>query len=75
MYIKVKVEAGSKKEKIGKLSDNRYEIKVKEPAERNLANTRIREIIADIYKANVKAVRIVSGHQSPSKILSVNIPD
>lgn len=73
MYIKVKVEAGAKKEKIEKKSENNFLIKVKEPAERNLANTRVREIIASIYTINVKSVRIISGHTSPSKILSINI--
>ena len=74
MYIKVKVEAGSKKEEIKKKSETSFFIKVKEPAERNLANTRIREIIAIIYEINVKSVRIISGHQSPNKILTVDIP-
>ncbi len=75
MYIKIKVEVGSKKEKIIKKGDIRYEIKVKEPAERNLANTRIREIIASIYKINIKSTRIISGHQSQNKIISVNLPE
>lgn len=73
MYIKVKVQAGSKKEKIEKKSDDKYIVSVKEPAERNLANNRICEIFADIYEINLKSVRIISGHLSPSKILSVNI--
>lgn len=73
MYIKVKVEANAKKEKIEKKSSNSFLLKVKEPKERNLANTRIREIIADIYEINFKSVRIISGHTSSSKILSINI--
>ena len=73
MFIKVKVKAGVKKEKIEKKSDNSFIISVKEPAERNLANTRIREIISNLYNVNIKAVRIISGHQSPSKILSINM--
>lgn len=75
MYIKVKVTAGAKKEVISKKAENSYSISVKVPAERNLANARIREIIASIYGINIKSVRIISGHQSPSKILSINIPD
>jgi uncharacterized protein YggU (UPF0235/DUF167 family) len=75
MYIKVKVQAGAKKEKIEKKKENSFIISVKEPAERNLANTRIKEIIASIYAINVKSVRIISGHQAPSKILSINIPE
>ena len=38
MYIKVRVFPKSKKEEIKKISDNHYEIKVKEKAERNEAN-------------------------------------
>ncbi len=74
MYIKVNVVAGSKKEKIVKKKENSYVISVKEPAERNLANTRIKEIISTIYEINVKSVRIISGHQSSNKILSINLP-
>ncbi len=74
MYIKVNVLVSSKKEKIEKIGDNRYLINVKEPAERNLANKRICEIIASLYYVNFKDVRIVNGHHSPSKMLSVNIP-
>ena len=73
MYIKVKVVADSKSEKIQKVKDDLYHISVKEPALRNLANKRICEIIASIYGLNTKAVRVVSGHHSSSKILSINI--
>lgn len=75
MYIKVKVIPESKKEKIEKRKENSFVISVKEPAERNLANTRVREIVASVYEINIKSVRIISGHQNPNKILSVNIPD
>lgn len=75
MYIKVKVQVGSKKEKIEKKSEDRYVVSVREPAERNLANTRVREIFAILFEINIKSIRIISGHQSSSKILSVNIPD
>jgi uncharacterized protein YggU (UPF0235/DUF167 family) len=73
MYIKVRVNAGAKKEIITKKSENSYVLNVKEKAERNMANRRICEIIASIYKLPVKSVRIINGHKSPSKILSVNI--
>jgi len=57
MYIKVKVTPGTKKEKIEKKKENSFVISVREPAERNLANTRVREIIASIYAINIKLVR------------------
>ncbi len=73
MYIKVRVTASAKKEIIQKKSDNYFIISVKEKAERNMANKRICEIIASVFNVSVKSVRIINGHQSPSKILSVNL--
>ena len=73
MYIKVRVLAGAKKEEVKKKNEDTYLISVKEPAERNLANKRVCEIVASIYKVSTKQIRIINGHQSPSKILSVNI--
>ena len=98
MYIKVKVTAGAKKEMIIKKSEDHFDISVKEPAERNLANKRVIELVRDYFKVYNpvrgkklsvsarstpfesgpltgynKEVRIVSGHHSPSKIISLDI--
>lgn len=73
MYIKVRVYPKSKKEEIKKVKDNRFEIKVKEKAERNMANNRVTGMIADYFRINRGKVKIVNGHQSPSKMLSVDI--
>jgi len=73
MYIKVKVEAGAKKEVVKKKSKDCYIIAVKEKAERNMANIRVCEIVASLFKISIKNVRIINGHQSPSKILSINL--
>lgn len=75
MYIKVKVQAGSKKESIQQKNKDTYLVCVKEKAERNLANKRVIEVIGIILKVPVKNIRIISGHQSPTKILSIIIPD
>ena len=75
MFIKVKVIAGAKKEDIKKKNKDTYLISVREPAERNLANKRICELIALQLNISVKLVRIISGHQSSSKILSINLPE
>lgn len=75
MYIKVKVQAGAKREIITKKSKNSYVISVKEKAERNLANKRICEIMSSLFGVSVKSVRIINGHQGPSKLLSINIPE
>ena len=69
MYIKVKVITKAKKEKLEQKSKDHFVISVKEPAEANLANKRVVAIIKDFL--GFKNVKIVSGHHSPSKILSV----
>jgi uncharacterized protein YggU (UPF0235/DUF167 family) len=71
VYIKVKVLAGVKKEIVTKISDDHFEICVREKPERNMANRRIIELIANEFSLLPKQVRMVSGHHSGSKILSV----
>ena len=69
MYIKVRVIAGAKKEILDKKDVDHYKISVREPAERNLANARIIEIVQGLFPC--QSVRIISGHHSPSKLLAV----
>ncbi len=71
MYIKVKVRAGAKKELFECVGENRFYISVKEKAERNMANTRVRELISLEYGVGLNVVKLISGHTSPSKILSI----
>lgn len=73
MYIKIKVTPGAKKEKIEKKTDTHYLISVKEPALRNLANNRVCEIMALTLDVSKGKIRIISGHRSQNKIISVNI--
>ena len=73
MYIKVKVQAGSKKEDIKKKGKDSYIISVRQKAERNEANKRVIEIVASLFNVSIKNVRIINGHQSPSKLLSINL--
>jgi len=74
MYIKVKVKAGTKKEIIKKVSEDTFEVEVKAPAERGLANNRVLELVREYFKVyNVREVRLVSGHHSPHKIISLSL--
>ena len=75
MYIKVKVTAGVKRELFEALSKDSFKVSVKEPAERNLANTRVLELVARHFGVPKGKVRMVNGHQSPSKILSVAVDE
>ncbi|MEY2664333.1 MAG: hypothetical protein RIT04_141 [Candidatus Parcubacteria bacterium] len=76
MYIHVKAITGAKKESVvqaqnadGVLSPDHFVISIKELPERNMANKRILEIMREKFVG--KAVRMVSGHHSPSKIISI----
>ena len=73
MYVKVRVVPKTKKETVKKIDDQTFEMTVKEPAERNLANNRIKELLACQYGIGVNQVRMVSGHHSGSKIFDVKI--
>lgn len=70
MYIRVNATPGAKKELVTKIAPDRYVICVKEPAERNLANGRVRELLARELGLPVTALKIISGHRSPHKIFS-----
>ena len=74
MYIKVKVQAGAKKEDLKQKNKDTYIISVKEKAERNMANKRVCELMSSFFGVSAKSVHIVSGYQSPSKILSIDLP-
>jgi uncharacterized protein YggU (UPF0235/DUF167 family) len=71
MYLKVHVYAGMKKESVKQVKDGAYEIVTKAPAERNLANDRVREVIAELHGVTKKQVRIIHGHHTQSKLLEV----
>ncbi len=72
MYIKVRVTAGARKEEFTKVRDDLYEVKVREKAERNMANTRVIQLVANHFSLPVGKVKILNGHQSPSKLLVIN---
>lgn len=69
MYIKVRVVAGAKKEVFKQKSPDHFEVSVKEPAEQNRANRRVLSLFETHF--GIKGIRLISGHHSPSKILSV----
>ena len=73
MFVRVHVVPGAKKENVTKESDTVFQIMVKEPAERNLANGRVRELLAEVFGVAVGKVRIVTGHRSPTKMFDVEV--
>ena len=71
MLIKVRVTTAAKNEKVKKISDDHYEISVREKPENNAANRRVLALIATALHKPAKSIRIIKGHRSPSKILSI----
>ena len=70
-YIHLKVTAGAKKESFVKKSKDHFIMSIKEKAERNMANTRVVQLIAEYFKVSKSKVRIVNGHHHPSKLLVI----
>ena len=72
MYIRVHALPNAKKERVLRASDTEFTIAVREPAERNLANARIREVLAMELGLPLGKVRILTGHHSPSKLFVID---
>lgn len=73
MYIKIRVTTNAKEETVIKKDNETFLVSVKQKAERNMANRRVIELIAREFSIAPGKVRIVSGHHSPGKILSVDV--
>lgn len=71
LLIKVKAAPSSKKEEFVEISGNSFKIKVREPAERNLANERIIDLLRERFGSKAD-IRIIKGSRSSSKIISVS---
>ncbi len=69
--VRVKVWPDAGEELVKKDKKDRLEIFVREPPSRNRANKRVCELVALRYKVPAKSVRIVSGHRTRGKIVSV----
>lgn len=70
MYIHIKAKTKQKEEYIKELKPLYFEVSVREKAENNMANNRILEILKKHFGTN--QIRIINGHKSPSKLISVN---
>ena len=73
MYIKVTVQASAKKEFFVKKSKDHFNISVKEKAERNMANIRVIELVAEHFQIPKNKVRIINGHHHSIKLIYFNI--
>ena len=67
-YLKVKVHAGEKKEKLVQKSEDTFEIWVKAPAERGQANAAVRAVLAVHLGLAENKLSLIKGATSPAKI-------
>jgi uncharacterized protein (TIGR00251 family) len=72
MYVRVQVRPGAKRESLIETEGKTLTIAVKEPAERGLANARVREVLAEHFGVPLGKVRMISGHRSPRKIFDID---
>lgn len=61
----------AKREKVTR-DGNTFVVSVKEPAERNLANKRIRDIVASELDVPPARARLLKGHRSQKKLFSIS---
>lgn len=71
MFVRVTVDPKAKREEIIDEGENRLKISVREPAERNMANRRVRELVANHFKIEQSDVSIIVGHRGRQKIISI----
>jgi uncharacterized protein YggU (UPF0235/DUF167 family) len=69
MFYKLKVHPGSKQDKIVRKGPDAFEIWVKAPAERGLANASAIRLLAAGIKTEAKRILLVKGATSPAKIV------
>ena len=71
MKIFVKTRPNSKNESVKKLSESNFEICVKEPPVKGLANAAIVKALARHFGVAQSAVKILSGHTSRKKVIQI----
>lgn len=71
MYIQARVYPQSKKSSLETSDGIYFTVRVKEEAKGNQANRKVTELIAEYFHVPQTAVRIVNGHRSPKKLLSI----
>ncbi|HAH31228.1 MAG TPA: hypothetical protein DCL44_02820 [Elusimicrobia bacterium] len=71
MFIKLKVHPASKTEKIIKKAADTYEIWVKAPPERGLANIAALRALAFALGIDAKKILLIKGAHSPAKIVKI----
>ncbi len=71
MIVGVRVKAGASRETQITISDKKMQIAVREPAQDNRANDRVRVMLAAHFGVPVRHVRLLRGQHHPSKLFEI----
>ncbi|HPX51725.1 MAG TPA: DUF167 family protein [Candidatus Pacearchaeota archaeon] len=71
MLIKVKVNVLSKEDKVIKKSEDNFEVFVKVDAQRNMANKRIIELLAEYFNLPQYRIKMIKGFKESNKIFNI----
>lgn len=71
MYIHATVHTKTKKEEVVENKPGYFDVWIKEPAERGLANKKVLELLRNHLKIKGQ-MKIVSGHHHPKKMISID---
>ena len=71
IFVRATVYPESKREGVERHAKNLLTVRVKAPAERNLANKRMIELLAKEFKIKHRMIKIISGHQARRKMLRI----
>lgn len=71
MLIKVKVFPNSKREEIIEKGEDSFEVRVRERAERGLANRAVINILSFYFKIPESKIRLVKGFRQRAKIFEI----
>lgn len=71
MLIKVKAFPLSKEDKVVKKKEDSFDVFVEAEAERNMANKRIIELLAEYFELPQTKIKMIKGFKEPSKIFDI----
>ena len=71
MFIKVNVFPNSKKEIVTKKSEDSFEVRVREKAQKGQANKAVIRSLADYLRISPQKIRIIKGFKQRNKIFEI----
>lgn len=71
MHVKVKVVSQARSESIKRISENLFEIRIKERPQNNEANRQVQRLLAKELNVSSKNVRLIRGYHASNKIFLI----